>query len=409
MLTRLLLLLASSVGVGQDSAVHDVVPREVRRHRVGIAFEIGAAQDGLLVSRVEPGEPGEEAGILPGDVLLEVGGVHASSITRENLAEHFSRSDPIVVQGKRGEEQYTVTLSPRPTPLAEQEVVGATLDGSHDVPVFEAVLAGQPLRFVLHTGTQQSSLTPEAFERLGQPAPEDGIAVHVGPLRIGHLEFTGRLFSAEAQTVFGIEYDGILALPDLAPFLVRLDYADDFLVVESGSLPEADGSEVLDYFVCKETGPVISVDIAGWQFDTHLDSSFDSGVAVSSEYIGQLPTSGSPAVMGRVRTENKTHDLLGAELAGSLQIGRYELASPGVRFSEAFEHANLGPDALAEFELTFDSQNKRVRFQHRTSFLEKLLADAAATPSLESEGRTLRDVFERGHGKPRLLMLLSPT
>ncbi len=47
--------------------------------------------------------------------------------------------------------------------------------------------------------------------------------------------------------------------------------------------------------------------------------------------------------------------------------------------------------------------------QIRAPNLEKLLADAAATPSLDSEGETLRSVFERGHGKPRLLMLLSPT
>jgi hypothetical protein len=409
MLAPLLLLLAPSFGVVEESAAHDAVPREVLRHRVGIAFAIGAAQDGLLVSRVEPGEPGAEAGLLEGDVLLDVGGVDASTITSENLAEHFSRSDSIAVQGRRGEERFSVTLSPRPTPLAEQEVVGVILDGSHDVPVFEAVLAGQPLHFVLHTGTQQSSLTPEAFERLGQPVPPEGKAVHVGPLRVGHLEFTGRLFSVDAHALPGIEYDGILALPDLAPFLVRLDYANDFLVVESGSLPEADGSEVLDYFVCKDTGPAISVDVAGWQLDMHLDSSFPSGVAVSSEYIGQLPTSGDPAVMGRVRVESEMHDLLGAELAGNVRMGRYELESPGVRFSDGFEHANLGPDALAEFELTFDSENKRVRFQHRSSFLEKLLADAAVTPSLDSGGETLRAAFERGQGKPRLLMLLSPT
>lgn len=411
-MTDIAFLVAAVLTLGLQEASQDSVDqpiREVRRHRVGVAFEIGAVADGLRVARVESGEPGEQAGLQVGDVLLEVEGVDAATITQETLVDQFSRSGSLSVRYRRGSEVLVTTLEPRRASLADREVVGTPLEPAHQVPVFGAYLDGQPMHFLLHTGTLQSSLTPSAFERLGRPVPPEGVAVDLGPLRIGHLEFTGRRFAGGPPAIPGIEYDGVVALPDLAPFLVQIEYADDYLLLESGALPPADGSGVLDYFVCEDTGPAVTIDIAGHDFDVHLDSSYRTGIAVGEEYISVLPTKGEPAVMGEVRTPDETHAILGAELDGYVRIGRHQIERPGIRFSSAFEHSNLGPDALEEFTVTFDTANRRVRFQRRTTFLATLLQEAAATPSLDEGRDALRAAFQADRGKRRLLMLLSPT
>jgi len=394
---------------GAPAQTEGATPRAILRHRIGVAFELAAEPSRLRVLRVEPDEAGEAAGLLPGDILMTVAGVEGATLTAETLPDHFSRSGPIPIRLRRAGAVVETTLYPRPAPLAEREVVALHLDTRHRVPVFETTLAGQSVRLLLHTGTQQSWVTPATFERLGRPVPKAGERAELGPLRFGHLELTGRTFGAESRPLPGLDCDGALALDDLSPLLVSVEYADHFLALETGALPPADGQEILDYFVCEDTGPAVSIDIAGWKFDVHLDSSLATGVALGSEYIDKLPTTAPPTVMGRVVTDDTAHDMLGAELVGSVRIGRHELSSPGLRFSEAFEHANLGPDALAEFTLTFDTVLRRVRFQRRLSYAESLLSGAAATPSLDAGGAALRAAFEADRGRPRLLLLLSPT
>ena len=92
------------------------------RDRVGFRVKFGTVpdytwdEDGLLLSGTSPGSPAERAGMLPGDILLEVGGMEI--ITIHDFV-HFLRihkpGDVVVARFERGGEEMetTVTLESR--------------------------------------------------------------------------------------------------------------------------------------------------------------------------------------------------------------------------------------------------------------------------------------------------------
>lgn len=92
------------------------------RDRVGFRVKFGTVpdytwdEDGLLLSGTSPGSPAERAGMLPGDILLEVGGMEI--ITIHDFV-HFLRihkpGDVVVARFERGGEELetTVTLESR--------------------------------------------------------------------------------------------------------------------------------------------------------------------------------------------------------------------------------------------------------------------------------------------------------
>jgi S1-C subfamily serine protease len=92
------------------------------RDRVGFRVRFGTVPDytwdgdGLLLSGTSPGSPAERAGMLPGDLLYEVGGMEI--ITIHDFV-HFLRihkpGDVILARFERGGEEMetTVTLESR--------------------------------------------------------------------------------------------------------------------------------------------------------------------------------------------------------------------------------------------------------------------------------------------------------
>ena len=83
----------------------------------GLRGEIDIDGGGALVTEVVDGGPAAEAGIAPGDVILEVDGDPVDDVDHIAwLAGHLSVGEPVEVQLQRGNQQMTVELVAKPPP-----------------------------------------------------------------------------------------------------------------------------------------------------------------------------------------------------------------------------------------------------------------------------------------------------
>lgn len=94
---------------------------------IGITIQVTEAQDGLHVMEVTRGGPAEEAGILAGDILVEIEG-HSALGMDTNAARDLVRGvagTEVALTFLRGEEPYTVAVERRriETPVATWQLL----------------------------------------------------------------------------------------------------------------------------------------------------------------------------------------------------------------------------------------------------------------------------------------------
>ena len=97
---------------------------------IGITITVRPEGDGFLVTKVNVGGPAEEAGMLPGDVLVEIEGNSAAGMTADD-ARTLVRGEPntqVQLKVQRGSESvvFSVTRKEVLTPVA----TGKMLDGN---------------------------------------------------------------------------------------------------------------------------------------------------------------------------------------------------------------------------------------------------------------------------------------
>lgn len=306
-------------------------------------------------------------------------------------------------------------------PLAS---VPLELDGR--LPVVSLQVGGEgPLRFLVASGTAETAVDGRLVERLGltpdgrawvgppgEAGSLQGDRVRLPSVRLGELEL--RDVEAVALDLAGFlggedAPDGTLGYGLFQGRAWTLDYAGERLIVERQPLPAPDGETVLAMVPDELGRPTISLEIAGREMRSHLESARFGGITLHGRHMEELPLASEPGMIGRARTAGATFDLYGARLDGEARIGAHVLARPRLLFSDMEETANLGAAALEEFAVTFDHANRRIRFIRRESRRVRLLHERGArVPSLDG-GDELRAAFNRDAGKVRLLLILSPT
>lgn len=99
---------------------------------VGIGVTIAASVEngGIRIEAVTPGGPAEEAGILEGDILLEVEGTPVSELGTEGTRElvRGAEGTPVQLRFRRGTEEFSIEIERRSIPT--DVAVGEMLDGS---------------------------------------------------------------------------------------------------------------------------------------------------------------------------------------------------------------------------------------------------------------------------------------
>ena len=249
------------------------------------------------------------------------------------------------------------------------------------MPAVEVTINGQgPFLFAIDSGGQGTARADVSLveklglEIVGRVRAGDGSGRR-GPsmdvVRIDTLSFGGATFKGlhapsrdyNRRMPEGTErIAGMLGFHLFTDCLVTFDYPGKRLRLEHGSLPPADGQEVLDLAGDDHGMPAIDIEVGGRRLTAHVDSGYRGSLMVPSTIVKKLDLGAEPAVIGRARTVVGEFEIKEAVLAGSLTIGRHQIPEPSISFAKIFPRAHIGAEALEGFVVTFDQKHRRVRF-----------------------------------------------
>lgn len=233
-----------------------------------------------------------------------------------------------------------------------------------------------PFPFILDTGAhgsvfdsafaQEVKLPLGAASRVGSPG---GAGLQARRTTVDRLEIGGLTVRESPGMVFaGLPFPrgtssprGVLSPYRLGDLLVTLDYPRGQVVFRRGALPPPDGREVFGWDPA-EGLPLVPIDVAGHPLRVHLDSGAQDGLSLPAALETALPLSTPVTEVGRARTVDRELVVRGAQLAGAVTLGRYTVENPSVAFVDMLaDIGNVGPPILAQFAITIDPVNSRLR------------------------------------------------
>lgn len=240
-------------------------------------------------------------------------------------------------------------------------------------PAVEVWVNGKgPLVFNVEATGGATELSVSAAERLGIPLRREGTnlpVVELDSLRVGGATLTG--ITAVGAETLPPDLDGILGLGTLAELLVTFDTGSGTLTLAEGSLPAANGRDLLPLV---SAGPFwnvgrlvgVQVDAGGTRGVAVLNLQSPSGVTAPPSVAAGASFAAPPVAAGRV-----TGPVLGTverrlgRLAGDLRVGAYTFQRPLVNVvplpPQVPQSWALGAAALRGFAITFDQKNGVVR------------------------------------------------
>jgi hypothetical protein len=97
--------------------------------------------------------------------------------------------------------------------------------------------------------------------------------------------------------------------------------------------------------------------------EAHVDSGNGIGAFVLRTAIAEKLTQiSAAAVVGKARSLSGEVEIKQVQVKEPIRIGRHEFAEPTITFPALGDVANVGGKALADFAVTFDQANSRLRF-----------------------------------------------
>ena len=82
------------------------------RYRIGVGLDM--REEGIAVSFLEPGSPGEKGGLKPDDVILAINGTSIADDPIRQLDAVLAKPDPIKLKVRRGAALMHLTITPEP-------------------------------------------------------------------------------------------------------------------------------------------------------------------------------------------------------------------------------------------------------------------------------------------------------
>jgi hypothetical protein len=183
----------------------------------------------------------------------------------------------------------------------------------------------------------------------------------VGGVEFRHVPALSRDYNHSARLP---PIAGILGYNLFEDYLLTLDFIHKRVRLERGALPPADGKTILDYEAPYDT-PIVALTMGGYRLAADIDSGDIGGISFPQALAQSLPHIGEAHVVGTGRTISNEFQVSEVKLRGSLRIGAHEIADPVVRFNDIHDNINLGAAFLADYSLTFDQKNRRVRIVGR--------------------------------------------
>jgi len=248
-------------------------------------------------------------------------------------------------------------------------------------PVVEVMINGKgPYRFILDTGAHVSVVDTSIDEELAlagamgvRAASPDGgqgpKVVTLDVLRVGDAS-VGGLISAVMplhQLLTGENAPrGVLSASSFPGYLVTFDYPGKRISIKEGSLDSADALSSFEY-QASDSLPTVPVEVAGRSTRVHLDTGSGGGLTLPARFLEELPLASEPKVVGKARTPSGEAPISRARVDGPIRMGGFTLDLEEVSFSDVAPGpvpptGQIGFEVLRDFVLTFDSKNRRFRF-----------------------------------------------
>lgn len=266
--------------------------------------------------------------------------------------------------------------------FAQSKSVELPMEFRDGEPLIKIMVNGQgPFLFAIDTGGQgEIRADISLVEKLGLKKVGEVIVgdpsgknnqtndvVGVESLKIGDLEFR----NLEASTRDynrrpGMKIDGILCFELFKDYLLTLDYSAKVVRIEKGSLPKANGRDILS-FENPRGIPVIKLGVGSQTIDTHIDSgNANGGFVFPSESIEKLQLASEPKVVGTARTVSNTFEIKEVKLKDTIRFGGFEYSEPTIVYpGPSPKEANIGARILRDFSLTFDQKNRVVKLEKK--------------------------------------------
>src|SRR4051812_38063157 len=190
------------------------------------------------------------------------------------------------------------------------------IQASEGMPTVEVMVNGEgPFIFGFDTGAQAGPrIDVSLVEKLKLKAtgqvqaidpsgrnPQTSETFKLDSISIGKLQFAGVTVASRnyKNSPRALKVDGILGLDLFAEYLVTLDFPARKLRLEKGTLPAADGRDVLNYR--NEAGIAqVELSVGEKKIKAHLDSGNAIGSFVfPTAFVEKLNVTGEPRVVGR--------------------------------------------------------------------------------------------------------------
>ncbi|HEX5217395.1 MAG TPA: hypothetical protein VFV98_18165 [Vicinamibacterales bacterium] len=254
-------------------------------------------------------------------------------------------------------------VAQRPTKIdAPQAGVTVPMGNLGGRPVVDVKIDGQVHSMILDTGASRTIIDPAFLNGRGDSGALP--ALGIGALTVYDLP-TGY---QRLQSVSGSAgMPGVLSAGAFPGYLLTLDYPGKTISIVRGTLPAADGKRIFEYDA-SHILPVVPVVVAGRTCVIHVDSGAPTGVMLPMHYAKELPLVSELTPAGHARTVAGEFDVFAAPVKGAITLGEFTLDVPSVRFSDLRPGpmpgiGHIGGEVLKTFRLTFDSANRRLRFE----------------------------------------------
>ena len=230
-------------------------------------------------------------------------------------------------------------------------------------PVIEVKINGAaPERMIFDTGATNTVIDPTLV------GGANG-AVTLKSLEIGSLRFDG-VSVTSGQVFAGAPADfpkGVLSAAQFPGYLVTFDFPAKTVTIAKGALGAADRKRIFEYGA-DQVLPVAPIRVGGHEYVIHVDTGSPAGVMLPVRYSKEVPLDGELTLAGKARTVAGEFEVFSATVNGTIEIGDFPIPDHVVRFSDlrpgpAPGIGNMGSALLKNFRLTFDSANRRLRFE----------------------------------------------
>ncbi|MBC7785015.1 MAG: aspartyl protease family protein [Burkholderiales bacterium] len=240
------------------------------------------------------------------------------------------------------------------------------------LPILRVQVNGKPAVFVVDTGAESTLIRPAAARRLGltiRQTDEKTFDAHMALRRAAGVTFiksiTAGTLELRSQQAWCLDLplppgiDGLLSRSAFADVLMTIDYPNKELIAGSGSLPPADGIDVVPVGIHAQSAVRVPVDFEGAQTWFMIDTGFAGSLCLDT------------AALGRLKTRKISDDHQSSGVNSSIKTSLYRIQSP-IRIGRhefrdvvavSFPGARnmIGSGLLREHSMTIDQRNRRLR------------------------------------------------